>query len=62
MSFTYGISTPYAISFATNSSCQRQSKPLKDLLAMHQKQDLDLGIASIFLINYLNNAEHKSLF
>ena len=26
-------------------------KPLKDPLAMYQKQDLGLGIASIFLIN-----------
>ena len=26
-------------------------KPLKDLLAMHQKQDLGLGIASTFVTN-----------
>ena len=33
-------------------------KPLKDLLAMHQKQDVGLGIVSTFLINQLNSAEH----
>ena len=37
-------------------------KPLKDLLAMYQQQDLGLGIASTFLINLLNNVEHYSLF
>ena len=49
MSLTDEISTPYAISFATNSSCERQSKALKDLLAMHQKQDLGLGVIVIEL-------------
>ena len=62
MSLTDDISTPYAISFAINRSCQRQSKALKDLLAMYQQQDLGLGIVSTFLINLLNNVEHYSLF
>ena len=33
-------------------------KPFKHLLAMHQKQDLGIGIISTFPINELNNAEH----
>ena len=37
MSLTDEISTPYAISFATNSLFERQSKTL----ATHQKQEQD---------------------
>ena len=40
------------------TGCAKSLKPLKDLLRMHQKQDPALGIVSLILINYLNNAEH----
>ena len=33
------------------ASVKDSQKPLKDLLAMHQKQDLGVGIVSAFLTN-----------
>ena len=46
MSHTYDISTPYTISFATNSSCERQSKDFERSISNAPTQDLGLGIAS----------------
>ena len=40
-------------------ACVKDSqKPLKDLLAMHQRQDIGLGNFSTFLVTEINSAVH----
>ena len=51
MSLIDDISTPYTISFESNSSCERQSKDFERSISNAPKQDLGLGIVSTFLIN-----------
>ena len=50
MSLTDEISTPYAISFATNSSCERQSKAFERSVNAPKTRPC-LRIVSTFLIN-----------
>ena len=49
MSLRDEISTPYAIALQRIVRVKGCQKPLKDMLAMHQK--LGLGIVCTFLIN-----------
>ena len=56
MSLIDQILTPYAISFTTNSSCERQSKTFERSASNAPK------ISSAFLLNLLNNADHYSIF
>ena len=51
MSLKDEIWTSYAIILQPTARAKDSQKPLKDPLAMYQKQDLGLGIASTFLIN-----------